>query len=86
MNDKVYIPNKRQGWWGGLDTRPRCLHTDKVAFQTQAHAELQAGKIREREAFKKPRADGKVMNAYQCKACGQWHVGHGKPKAPIQES
>ncbi len=76
----VSVPTDRQGWWGGADLRPRCSVSGKVAFPSQAHAEYSAARVREREALRKPRPDGKVMNAYQCKSCGQWHVGHGRPK------
>lgn len=73
----VYVPQGRVGWWGGPDTRPRCERTDKVAFESQERAEHSAAKVREREGAQK---GGRIMQAYQCKDCGQWHVGHGRMK------
>lgn len=78
--ETTYVPERRKGWWGGPDKRVRCLKTDKVVLPSQAEAEYKAKNIRERELFRKPRADGKVMNAYQCGYCGFWHVGHGRKK------
>lgn len=73
----TYTPSNRIGWWGGLDTRLRCTRTDKVVFIEQVDAESAARKIREREGAK-PHKGGYVMQAYQCKDCSYWHVGHGK--------
>lgn len=85
MAAEVYIPQDRQGWWGGPDLRPRCAACHKVVFPSQAHAEYSAANARNRALERAPRADGKVMNAYLGK-CGQWHVGHGKRRTNPQET
>lgn len=73
----VFVPVGRQGWWGGVDTRPRCACCGKVVFPSQERAEASAAKAAQREQ----RRDGKVMQAYLGK-CGHWHVGHGKKRLP----
>lgn len=60
----IYTPKDRMGWWGGQDTRPRCIQDDKVAFDTKERAERSALKASER---------GTPMNSYKGK-CGLYHV------------
>lgn len=76
MSAAVYVPENRQGWWGGLDTRPRCERCGKVAFAGPDEAERSAANIRARGNVS--RGDER-MAAYRGK-CGNWHVGHSRQR------
>lgn len=67
MSAPVVVPENRQGWWGGPDTRPRCSECGKVVFD-QARAERSALKATER---------GTPMKAYRGK-CGHWHTSRSR--------
>ena len=60
---ETYVPEARQGWWGGQDTRTRCKLHGKVVFD-QAGAERSAARATAR---------GTRMHAYLGK-CGHWHT------------
>lgn len=60
----TYIPEEREGWWGGPDTRLRCAADHKVVFQTEHAAQRSADKATHR---------GTAMHAYLGK-CGHWHT------------
>ena len=64
-NELIYIPDNRQGWWGGKDERPRCVFDDKVAFETLEDARLSAEKATNR---------GTPMKAYKCKNAYIYHT------------
>ena len=67
IEEAIYTPTDRIGWWGAEDKRPRCLKDkDKVVFFTEEKAEQSAEKANSR---------GAGMSHYQGK-CGYWHIGH----------
>ena len=80
MEGHVYIPSDRLGWWGGLDTRPRCSTDNKVVFPDQLTAEAAADRIRNTTLKPYQIVLNESMSAYQGK-CGFWHVGHSRRKA-----
>lgn len=62
IKSPVYIPFDRTGWWGGPDTRERCVDDDKVIL-TKDRAQRVANRS--------------GMTIYIGK-CGYLHVGHSK--------
>ena len=64
MKAEVIIPEGRQGWWGGPDTRPRCAKCDKVVFYEVGAAQ---------RATEKAAARGQPMVHYRGR-CGHLHV------------
>jgi hypothetical protein len=54
----TYIPDSREGWWGGPDTRLRCTLDDKV--------------VKTEEGARKTAARANLV-AYQG-PCGHWHL------------
>lgn len=60
---RIYVPEYRMGWWGGLDTRPRCSVDKKVVFDERG-AKRSADKATER---------GTPMKSYKGR-CGFWHT------------
>jgi hypothetical protein len=73
--ETTYVPEAKVGWWGGSDTRVRCVRDEKVVFDTLELAEKSAEKIRGRDN----RYDNHLMTAYKGK-CGNYHVGHSKAR------
>jgi hypothetical protein len=55
-----------------VDPTASCL--GKSAYQTQMQAQAAIGRRRRNNKDRAP------LNAYRCRYCGQWHVGHPKPK------
>lgn len=64
MKAGTYIPEEREGWWGGPDTRLRCKADHKVIFANEGDATRSANKATAR---------GTAMHAYKG-ACGHWHT------------
>ncbi len=64
MKARTYVPEEREGWWGGPDKRLRCTIDHKVVFAHEADAKRSADKATAR---------GSPMQAYRAK-CGHWHT------------
>ena len=64
MKSPCYIPEEREGWWGGPDKRLRCRADDKVVFATEQDAQRAAAKATAR---------GEPMHSYRGR-CGHMHI------------
>lgn len=64
MKSPCYIPEEREGWWGGPDKRLRCRADDKVVFATELDAKRAAEKATNR---------GTPMKYYRGR-CGHLHT------------
>lgn len=60
--DNTYVPENLLGWWGGEDTRVRCIRDDKVVLDNDI-------------AKAKRTAERAEMTIYVGR-CGHIHVGH----------
>ena len=70
MKARCYIPEEREGWWGGPDKRLRCTADDKVVFGTEKDAERAAAKATAR---------GEPMIHYRGR-CGHLHVARKRQR------
>lgn len=70
MKSPCYVPEGREGWWGGPDTRLRCRADDKVVFFSEADAQKAANKATNR---------GEPMKWYRGK-CGHLHIARDKKR------
>lgn len=67
---RCYIPEEREGWWGGPDKRLRCTQDDKVVFATEQDAERAAAKATAR---------GEPMIHYRGR-CGYLHIARKRQR------
>jgi len=56
---------------------PRCPNGGKLSYDSRSDAARALAQL-----FRAGRGSEHRMNAYQCRACGKWHIGHEKRKHP----